>query len=499
MKTKISGLILLILGTALSGLEQYPVAALMGAVPAVEPITELGVINDLKGGAYVLSIAGEALTLIRGAAGGSLGPYEIPDFPGPALRARNLQLSATGPVQYAAFIGGRGLSEGVCVLGLDHRGELVYYPVPETETPGPISEFIITGQYDGSAELYLLGDGRLSCVTGIGRRDKLRVYQSLSLNGETVEAFGIIEDIRQGPRYGWYRIQSGENSEVIVFSLSENGILKRDRLGIYSGDVRVSYGLAFDRTIILTLINKSRVEVFRETGAGFLRSLSFNVPVPVKRYYPPDQIGGNMGILTGGSGGEEQVYGVFYENTGTPVLKEWLSIRDGSVMDMIYAGNKQLAILYEDGEGWHSALVDLADGFLGERPIRGAESGARLLYSGGLGEISLCMGDKKDGGRLLFYGLAKGGDWELLRQMPIPENIWETGIKGEDILSLNPFYFKPSIVPLASPAGLVLYEAETGAWQSITGIKRNWSRRINDRILLAVYTGRELALYRMEG
>jgi hypothetical protein len=166
---------------------------------------------------------------------------------------------------------------------------------------------------------------------------------------------------------------------------------------------------------------------------------------------------------------------------------------------MIYAGNKQVAILYEDGDGWHSALVDLAGGFLGEKPIRGPESGAKLLYSGGLGEVSLCMADKKDGGRLLFYGLAEGGDWELLRQMPIPRNVWEAGIEGENIPALNPFYVKPAVVPLVSPAFLALYETGTGTWQSITGTKRNWSRRINDRILLAVYTGSELALYRMEG
>jgi hypothetical protein len=499
MKIKISGLIfLIIVNMALSGLESYPIASLVGAVPAAEPITDLRVIHDLKGGAYVLSVAGGVLNVIRGTAGGSLGPYEIRDLPETALKARNLQINAAGPFRYAAFIDGEGPAENIRVLGLDLRGELVYYPVPETKTAGPLSEFIITSSYNGSAELYLLGDGRLSCVSGIGRGDKLKVYQSLSLNGETVEAFGIIGDIRQGPRYGWYRVRSGENREIITFSVSEYGVLKRERLGIYPGDVKVFSGMTFDRTIILTLIHENHVEVFRETGSGFLRN-SFNAPVPVKQYYAPDQIGGNMGILTGGSGGEEQVYGVFYENTGAPVLKEWLTIRDGSVMDMIYAGNKQLVILYEDGAGWHSALVDLSGSFLGEKPIRGPESGARLLYSGGLGEVSLCMVDKKDGGRLMFYGLTGGGDWELLRQMPIPADIWEPGIKGEDLPALNPFYFNSAVVPLASPAVLALCEAETGTWQLIAGIKRHWSRRINDRILLAVYTGREIALYRMEG
>jgi hypothetical protein len=498
MKTKLSGLMLLILGTALSGQEPYPIASLIGAAPAAEPVTELRVINDLNGGAYVLSIAGDAFTVIRGRTEGDFGPYEIRDFPETALKARNVQISAAGPIQYAAFIGGEGLSESIYVLGLDPQGELVYYPVPETRAAGPISEFIITSPYDGSAEIYLLGDGRLSCVTGIGRQDKVQVYQHISLNGETVETFGIIGDIRQGPRYGWYRVRSGENKEVILFSISGNGVLKRERLGIYSGDVMVSPGMAFDRTILLTLIHKNHVEVFRETGAGFLRS-TFNAPVPVKQYYPPEQLGGDPGILIGGSGGEEQVYGVFYESTGAPVVKEWLTIRDGAVADMIYAGNKQWVILYEDAAGWHSALADLRDNFPGETPIREAERGAKLLYSGGIGEVSLCMADKKDGGRLMFYGLAEGGEWKLLRQTPLPGKIGEAGIEGAELLTLNPFYIKPSIVPLVSPGLIALYETETGTWQLIPGIKRNWSRRINDRILLAVYTGREVALYRMEG
>jgi hypothetical protein len=500
MKRKISGLMLLMIsvGVALSGLEQDPIASLVGAVPAAEPITELRVIHDLKGGAYVLSIAEGAFKVTREMPGGSFEPYEVRDFPGAAFKARNLQIAAAGPIQYAAFIGGDGPWESVCVFGLDFRGELIYYPVAETKTAHPISEFIITSSYDGSADLYMLGDGRLSCVTGIGRQDKLKLYQSLSLNGEAVDAFGLVRDIRQGPLYGWYRVVSGENREMILFSVSGNGVLKRDRLGIYGDDIRVSHGMTFDKTQILTLINDSHVEVFRETGSGFLRDLSFNVPVPVKQYYPADQIGGEMGFLIGGSGGEERLYGVFYEDTGAPVLEEWLIVSDGSITDMIYAGNKQIAVLYEDGAGWHSALIDLGGGFLGEKPIRGLESGAKLLYSGGIEGVSLCMVDKREGGRLVFYGLA-GGDWEFLRQAPIPGSIWDEDIRGEEVPMLNPFYSAQPVVPLASPPAIVLCETETGIWQSIAGIKRSWSYRINGRVLLAVYTGRELALYRMEG
>jgi hypothetical protein len=504
MKQKISGLMLLLISVGaaqsltLSGLEQYPIASLVGAVPAAEPVTELRVIHDLKGGAYVLSIAGSAFRVTRGKPEGGFEPYEVRDFPGGAVKARNLQISAAGPGQYAAFIGGEGPWESVYVFGLDPQGELVYYPVPETKTADPIAEFILTNPYDGSADLYLLEEGFLSCVTGIGKRNKLKVYQRLSLNGETVDAFGLIRDIRQQSRYGWYQVLSGQHREIILFSLSENGVLKRERLGIYQGDIRVSYGMAFDRTIVLTLINENHVEVFRETGAGFLRDLFFNAPAPVKKYYPSDQIGGNIGLLTAGSGGEERLYGVFYENTGAPVLKEWLTIRDGSVMDMIYVGNKQAAVLYEDSGGWYSALIDLSGGFLGEKPIRGLASGAKLLYSGGIEEVSLCMADTQDGGRLMFYGLA-GGDWEFLRQIPFPGKLWGEGIKGEDVFALNPFYSTQAVAPLASPTVLALCETETETWQSITGIKRSWSRMINSRILLAVYTGQELALYRMEG
>jgi hypothetical protein len=503
MKKRISGLMLLMISMAaaqpstLSGLEQNPIASLIGAAAAAEPVTELRVINDLKGGAYVLSIAEGALKVLRAKPEGGFEPYEVPDFPGKAVKARNLQISAAGPVQYAAFIGGEGPWESVYVFGLDSRGKLVYYPVPETKTAHPIAEFIITCSYDGSADLYLLEDG-LSCVTGIGRRNKLKVYQRLSLNGEAVDAFGLIRNIRQELPYGWYRVVSGQNRELILFSVSENGILQRERLGIYGGDLRISSGAAFDKTQLLTLINESHVEVFRETGSGFLRDLSFNVPVPVKQYYPSDQIGGDIGLLTAGSGGEERLYGVFYENTGAPVLKEWLAIKDGSVMEMIYAGNKQVAALYTDGGGWHSALIDLSGLFLGEKPIRGAESGATLLYSGGVEEVSLCMVDKQDGGRLMFYGLA-GGDWKFLRQIPIPGEIGGGVINGEDVPALNPFYSDHPVAPLASPPVLALCETGTGTWQSITGIKRSWSRMINDRIFLAVYTGRELVLYRMEG
>jgi hypothetical protein len=498
MNMKISGLMFLMISAAVFGLEQGPIASLLGAVPAEKPVTELRVLQDLKGGAYVLAIADGAFTVIRGKPEGTFEPYEIRGFPAAAVRARDLQISASGPVQYAAFIGGEGPLESICVFGLDPQGELAYYPVPETKMPGPISEFNITGLYNGSADLYLLRNGRLSCVTGIGARGALGVYQNISLSGEHTGAFGLIGDLRQGPRYGWYGASSGEDTEIILFSISENGVLKREQLGVYPGDVRVSHSAAFDRTVVLTLIHESQVEVFHETGSGFLRNFSFTAPVPVTRYYSAKQIGGDVGILTGGSGGEERLYGVWYENTGAPVLREWLSVRDGSVEDMIYAGANQAAVLYQDPSGWHSALIDFAGNFLGEKPIRGPESGAKLLYSGGVGDVSLCMADKKDGGRLLFYGLT-GGDWKLLRQLPIPETIWEPGIQGEDIFALNPFYADWAAVPLVLPAALVLYETESGIWQSIGGMQRSWSRVINDRIFLAVYTGRELALYRMEG
>jgi hypothetical protein len=188
---------------------------------------------------------------------------------------------------------------------------------------------------------------------------------------------------------------------------------------------------------------------------------------------------------------------VFYENTGAPVLREWLSIRDGSVGDIIYAGEKRAAALYEDGGIWHSALIDLSGAFLGEKAIRGPESGAALLYSGGIETVSLCMADKKDGGRLMFFTLIDG-DWTFTRQIPLPEKIWEAGIGGEAPPALNPFYSGRGIVPLVSPAGLVLCETEGEIRQSIGGSKWSWSRRINDRIFLAAYTGRELVLYRME-
>jgi hypothetical protein len=97
----------------------------------------------------------------------------------------------------------------------------------------------------------------------------------------------------------------------------------------------------------------------------------------------------------------------------------------------------------------------------------------------------------------MFFDLIEG-DWNLLRQIPIPEKIWESGVRGEESPAQNPIYSGRKVLPLVSPAALVLCETDGESRQSIGGSKRSWSRRINDRIFLAAYTGRELVLYRME-
>jgi hypothetical protein len=107
-------------------------------------------------------------------------------------------------------------------LGLDALDNLSYYAVPESRTIGSIARYIITPSYDeDSVAVYMLAEGRLICIAGIGGAGNPRIKQELDGGEGGVEAFGFAWDVPHELGGGWFTVPREGRREVFFF-LSRN-------------------------------------------------------------------------------------------------------------------------------------------------------------------------------------------------------------------------------------------------------------------------------------
>jgi hypothetical protein len=435
----------------LFGAETNSLLLPLGTIPVQGPVEELEVIHDLHGGMYVLYIAGGEFRVIRGTRDGNFAAYTPEGFDasvGKISRARNLILSDTGPIQFAAYTGSTGGTEQVFLLALDFEGVLKYIPLWDGNSFQSITGYVLTGSQNGGAALFILSGGRLNAITGLGLQDRLVLNQSISLFNEGPDAFEVFYDVWSRQFFGWYGLNRGEEREIILFSLTEGGSPVRQSAGSFSGDVRLNYGRDLDGSISYTLLNGREIIQYRGHAGGFNRVGSFTAPVTVQLYYPPITEDG-WGLLTGGTGSEQQVFGVLHTKSAVPIFREWLTIENGSLINMLYTPNGDIFLFYQH-EGKLCSLFINGE-TKREIPIAAAGKDPAVVFITYEETPQIYILNEPRGNRLGIYRF-NGESWQVLEQLDLPE-----AVSGE------------------------IYSR---------------SRRINGEILLAVYHDDSIRLYR---
>jgi hypothetical protein len=487
-KIMLTGFLFLALGSLFC--EEANIARLAGTIPATGLVTEMEIMHDLLGGSYALYIADGKFNIARSGGSGRFAEYIPAGFTAPQGVARELRLSASGPVQYAAFIGSELGIERVYIFGLDYQGVLHYYPQAEITSSRGIARYEIEGSYAGNAGVYLLSGGRLSYIANIGERGQIATRQDISESGETVNDFGLGSSFGEETRYGWYR--TAGTPEVTLFSLNKNGLLHKEKTGM---DGNISTGITQEGAVTCVITDGTRVAVYQGASGVFSKMAAFDTDFPVARYYSASQNGGNTGLLTGEiadgssaglSAGSSTIYRVLYESSGAPVIREWLTGVEAYAH--FFTQDKQRGLLYKQGETWCSIMLSDMTG----ATEKALPDGAVFCYNAGIEQPRLYALDKT-GKKLLVHEFNRQR-WVAVKIMDLSQQghieIWDSRRAGAFLYADTP------LVPLVTPERLILCEPDSGRSQSIAYKRGTLSRRINGVILLAVYSGENITVYR---
>lgn len=393
-----------------------------GSFPLKEAQTELKIMRDLQDGFFVFSISGGRLEVRRSGGTGNLELYQVEGLETGEARgeARHLTLQDLGPRRYAAFINRKDGAETVFLLALDHQGELHAYPIPETRTQGIIDDYRLTPDEDGPA-LYLLAQGVLSRITGVGDAQDLRIKRLLSDPKETVEAFDFAAHFSGGFASGWYRSLKQESRELTLISTGNNGLVYRENFGPWETGARMNGVMTLDG-FVYTFIAGKKVAVIEGTAHGLRVRSSFEAPVEVGRYIPA-RGESESGILLGGHEDGESIYGVGGENSGAPRFQRWFTLNGLSIREIIAVGERKIAALYLREGIWRSALINGEGVLLHDDPLGELSAGERLL-------------ERREGENRL-YAVQDGGNltalifdrdrWTTETALPLPEDSGEIG------------------------------------------------------------------------
>jgi hypothetical protein len=447
---------------------------------------------------YILYIDDGEFRVLKTGEDGEFKSYVPHGFEGNLLSARKLSMISDGPEQYSAFIGTRGDIEGIYLFGLNYRGELVYYPLGETESSVPISAYSLISSHDEDLLVFILTDGSLSCVSGGGRNDKITAIREISLQSERVEDFWVFHNREQKTNYGWYRVFREDHWELTLFLIGDKGLTVREKTESYRGMPCIDHRMALDGTPFFTVLDDRKVSVYQISGGNFIRNFDFEAPLKVCRYIPGVLKKDTVGLLIGDAGTEEIIYGVSFERAGVPVLKQLFSLPLFSIIDIFFIGNDTISLIYSNDQSWHSALINLQNGLEHEGPIQTLNESPRMLYTDGFLQPQFCvLHGNEEYGKLSFFRF-EGENWGLVRENPVPATIPISFFQGEKNELLNPFYMENKIITMISPDGLAIIDDENGVDQLVESDAHTWSRKINGVIFLAVYSENGITLYRME-
>jgi hypothetical protein len=215
----------------------------------------------------------------------------------------------------------------------------------------------------------------------------------------------------------------------------------------------------------------------------------------VARYYSASQNGGDTGLLigdivdglpAGSSTGAAAIYRVLYESSGAPVIREWLTGVEAYAH--FFTQDNRHGLLYKQSETWRSVMLSDMTGATDQA----LPDGAVFCYNAGLEQPRLYALDKT--GKKLLVHEFNGQRWVSVKIMDLDQGermeIWDNRRAGAFLYADTP------LIPLITPERLILCEPDSGRSQSIAYKQGTLSHRINGVILLAVYDGEVITVYR---
>jgi hypothetical protein len=486
MKSFIAGLVVLIAGGV--GAQESSIALRDSFWPEPGRVTEMRVIHDLQGGAYIPYIAERAFRVLKTGAGGKLGPYAPEGFDGGPLVARSLKAISDGPERYVAFIGRSG-GESVHLFGFGFHDALRYLPLAETKA-GAITDYSLVPSGNGGALVYTLAEGRLrSFSTGI-RGDTPRQSREISRPDENVEAFGVRRERDQEIHYGWYRVARKDYWELTLFSLNDAGNLVIERTGSRSHIPQVGYGVSPEGKAVFIIAAGSAVSVCHAEGLRFVRELNFEAPFKVKRYSPALLTGGPVGLLIGETEGAEVLYGVSHEQSGAPALRELFAGPSAEFLELFFTGNNRISLIYRADQTLGAALLRPEGGIIADRPLPVSAEGA-VLFQHPLRRNRVHVVSGSGELRSLFTFEFEGDAWRPAREAQIPPFF------PEEIHF--PFGFRnEELILMVSPEALMLCETESSGRQILEMNSYALSAAHNGVVYLAAGSESGIVLCRIE-
>jgi hypothetical protein len=511
MKKYLLFVLLLAAGLSLFGAEPGTILSPLGSYAGIGKLTEMEIIHDLYGGAYILYIDDGEFHILR-QSGGALAPYAPEGFNRKPKQARNLRSFEGASEQYTAFIGREGGRDELFLFGVNYKGELEYYPLGESA--GTINGYFLAFT-PGAVQIYILSGERLYCLSRAGTPEAMSRFYPISRPGEKVSEFDIILQAGQGGSWGWYAALADGIWELSLFSMKANDLLVREKAGTFQAQPRVIAGEDSEGRAIYKIINGADVSVYRGRETGFFKDFVFTSPGTIINYFTITGGGGEIGLLLAEDGVVDLVYIASTGAASVPVLRPLLAMdRDGfrgmQPLGSASRGEYRFCLFFSLEGKPQVAIINSEAGLITMGIFNGSGTGAAFLYSG-VAESNtnnnivvprICIldpsGDISHDPSFLFYRYDRN-NWTLEWKIAAPINTKNRPWLPETALVLNPFYMKSEIIPMADRDMLFLYDLSRDVYQVLEKQKHRWSRKINDT-LFAVLSGEGgIQLYRLEG
>jgi hypothetical protein len=489
---------LLTLSPGLFGMEQEEPIVEFGSFPARETVDEFTVMQDLQGGVYVLYIAGNQFSVIRGDRDGNFEPYTVPQLEPGFQNPRNLSVNPPGFTEYAAFMADKMGILYVYLFRIDHDGDLLCAAILEAGQSGLHAGFSLGESYAESCNVYITIEGVLSCFTGAGRHDRPPVRRALSLAGEKVDRYGVLRKPDTSEHYGWYSVfREADERNITLFLIHENGLVIREAIGVYTEKTEITGHITTQGEVQYTIIRDKGVRLFKETGAGFVPVAAFFVPVPVDAYISPGLSGFSFGIATGTEENKKQLYGIVNEDSDTPQITAWIEVTGTTAADFVSPDRKRCVGIFEkDGRLW-SASIRVESTAVKPDGLAPVEWGRYLFVNQSTGRLWVYLVDDKRAALLIHT--YDGFHWEKTADIALPEGIDPQTIRVEPGISDNPFLLYTNFIFLGAGNNCIAGDISGKTWNIIPGRQRTWGRMINGYVFLAVHDEDLLTVYRMKG
>jgi hypothetical protein len=493
----LTGLYLLLAGTVLFCQESFPVFYPAGGFPAPGRVSGLKVLQDGMGHAYVLYIEDGQFRILKADGRGALEPYQAEGLDAAIYGARQLELSGFGINQHAAFIGGTNGSEGIFVLGLDSEGALRCYPVPEIQNLGSISRYFITSSSSKGAAVFLLSEGKLSCIAGIDETGNIPVYHAITGNDEQIEGVNgldLMADFRYPLGRGWFTLNRDEKREAVFFSLDNNFLISRKSIGLYEGDLKLLNSMNIDGDSITTLINGAAVEVYEAEGTGFSRKQAFTAPETVFRYDIPFE---SFGLLSAGNENTGILYGLKNTGTNAPLFETWLDSAGKNEPVLLYGNADNLCLAGRREDAWYVMYLNSQGTITGEERLEGIGAGETLFASGTSNGRFRLYFFAQDQGIITIYE-KHDTDWYVRNRAELPAEIAGEEINWNEAAADHPLLLEDRLIPVNAKNGTLFFETETGRISLLENSMLHASRNINGIIYCAIHNDEKITLYRLE-